>query len=506
MTYQHETPIDGKDEWHWLGIAISLIYATGLHMDPQIYNMDVQNQRLRKRVWWSCIMRDRLLALGMRRPSRIKDGDYNVPMLAIDDFEIKPLESHSLIFSSECRLVSDTTLQKELALIFISKAELCLCIGHILSTQYTSLVRDQGMEPDQGGKQGSRVNLFPKPLTRADGVDFCEAKLTNWLQKLPAPCMYVTQTPNDLQQRGPSLIIERAVLHMVYFSASSTLHRPQIMPSRESSLCHYRDLQETSWKRLREASEEITKISMDLHNLEVTRYLPGTGVTILLTAITTHLLDIKTTNNITRKEQARQGLSNCIQILEELRDNYRPADDAIRFVGIALKQVDIDVSSDARPSKATYAVTMGDHYCKVPSARVVPHDVSPFVDPKSVERSIPTDVENPRNCALSLKHKTALNASEIIGNERNGLDSAATAFNNDLCTNYNNIFIDPVSYPDVSRPSESIDSTKLDDGFDFPLSYAGYEEYNMNRELGLVIDDPMFYADGGWAYDGNELG
>jgi HSP20 family molecular chaperone IbpA len=60
--------------------------------------MEPSKKKLWKRIWWSCFMRDRLVALGMRRPTRIKAEDYDVPMLREEDFEVV-LENNTLLIS-----------------------------------------------------------------------------------------------------------------------------------------------------------------------------------------------------------------------------------------------------------------------------------------------------------------------------------------------------------------------------------------------------------------------
>ena len=88
LTYYYETPDDQKDTWHWMGVATSVAHTIGLHRNPENTNLDPKRAKLWKRIWWSTYMRDRLIALGMRRPTRIKTEDFDVPMLTLDDFEI----------------------------------------------------------------------------------------------------------------------------------------------------------------------------------------------------------------------------------------------------------------------------------------------------------------------------------------------------------------------------------------------------------------------------------
>jgi Fungal specific transcription factor domain. len=139
MTYWYETPDDQKDTWHWMGVSLSLAHTIGLHRDPGNSGMDLRRQRLWKRIWWSTYTRDRLIALGMRRPMRIKDDDCDVPMLTLDDFEFKTFPPEIVNMVGNCELLRNVNHQRELGLMFIEKAKLCLCVSHVLSAQYSVL-------------------------------------------------------------------------------------------------------------------------------------------------------------------------------------------------------------------------------------------------------------------------------------------------------------------------------------------------------------------------------
>ena len=77
-------------------------------------------------------MRDRLIALGMRRPTRIKDEDYDVPMITLEDFEIEAIPESITCVLPECTIARDTEKQRQLAILCIQKAKLCLCISNVL--------------------------------------------------------------------------------------------------------------------------------------------------------------------------------------------------------------------------------------------------------------------------------------------------------------------------------------------------------------------------------------
>jgi hypothetical protein len=340
MTYWYETPDDQKDTWHWMGVAISLAHTIGLHRNPENSNMEPNKKKLWKRIWWSCFMRDRLVALGMRRPTRVKDEDYDVPMLTEDDFEIGPISDNITIVSRDCTLVRDVGAQRQLAQMCIAKAKLCLCISHVLTAQYSVLVKAQGMQGQEGNSRSS-VMLFPKKLDQTDEVRRCDEELKDWIDELPEGCAYSDEM--DHGRSGPPVFVHRSLLHMVYFTALSALHRPQVLPSASSTKpdkC--RELQDLSRKNVREASKEITRISQALHIRGLEKYLPTTGVTVLLPAIIIHLLDIKA-NNDDARQAAMDGFCQCMQVLEKLRDTYASADFATQFLEAAIRKAEIEV-------------------------------------------------------------------------------------------------------------------------------------------------------------------
>ncbi|PBP21124.1 fungal specific transcription factor domain-containing protein [Diplocarpon rosae] len=173
MTYWYESPDDPKDTWHWMGVAISLGHTIGLHRDPDGSSLQPAKQKLWKRIWFSCLMRDRLVALGMRRPTRIKETDYNVPMLEESDFETDALPAHITIIGPECTLLRDVEALRQLK-------------------------RTRGK------------------LERLDEVEACDVKLRRWFGDLDATSRYQGNAPRGSSE--PSLFLHCSLLHMIYYT------------------------------------------------------------------------------------------------------------------------------------------------------------------------------------------------------------------------------------------------------------------------------------------------
>ena len=336
-------------------------------------------------------MRDRLIALGMRRPTRIKTEDFDVPMLTIDDFELVAIPDSVSCIPADCNIARDVDKQRDLAVMCIEKAKLCLCISHVLSTQYCVLNNNQGMVNDR-----TTMMLLPKKGNpEICEVKSCDDKLQSWFDELPDEAK-----PSDQLSGDRSLDLHRSLLHMVFYTTLSALHRPQVLPSGPTlnqaappSSPASLDLLETSRKAVRRASTAITNIAQSLDSADLVRFLPTTGVTVLLPAIIIHLLDIKAPDEATRRHSLR-GFCQCMQVMGKLRDLYAAADYSTAFLEAAIRKAGIQIAPfpSAAPSerKERLISTVEDlvnagrrldlHAGAAPAGTINPHALTPPPD------------------------------------------------------------------------------------------------------------------------------
>jgi hypothetical protein len=341
LTYYYETPDDQKDTWHWMGVATSVAHTIGLHRNPDKTHMDSKRTKLWKRIWWSTYMRDRLIALGMRRPTRIKSEDFDVPMLTLDDFEIAAIPDSVTCVPADCHAARDVGLQRQLAIMCIEKARLCLCISHVLSKQYCVLNNNQGLQNDR-----TTMMLLPKKLDpETSEVKACDEELQNWVKDLADEAKYSDDFTGE-----NSLDVNRALLHMVFFTTLSALHRPQVLPSSHGGPASVpvktnlaSDLLDVSRRNVRRAASAITSIAQKLDQADLVKYLPTTGVTVLLPAIIIHLLDIKAPEEDTRRASLR-GFCQCMAVMGKLRDLYAAADYSTAFLEAAIRKAGIHIA------------------------------------------------------------------------------------------------------------------------------------------------------------------
>jgi Fungal specific transcription factor domain len=350
MTYWYETPDDQKDTWHWMGVSLSLAHTIGLHRNPDNSQMDVKRQRLWKRCWWACFTRDRLIALGMRRPTRIRNEDFDVPMLVPEDFDTEPLPPELVRMLGGCPAVRDANKRSTLALLCIELAKLCLCISQVLASQYSVLSHKLGSTT-----QTTMMLVPKKSAAQVDEVMKCEHELERWCDQLSPTLQYFIPGTNERSHSndGEVINVHRALLHMVYSTTSSALHRPQVLPS-VPQVAVAADLQALSRRKVRDAATEITEIARDLYLQDQVRYLPTSGVTVLLPAIIIHLLDIKSSDPNIRNSSLRR-FYQCMQVLQRLREMYASADSAFAFLEAAIRKANLDMSSSTPVAKPTQA-------------------------------------------------------------------------------------------------------------------------------------------------------
>lgn len=165
--------VEQKHTWLWAHQAISLAQGAGLHRDSG----QVSQNKIWKRIWWACLLRDRQIALGTGRPMHINSLDCSVPLPSLSD------------------LMEDEDEENDIAVKSVFAELVCLCqfIEGVLSLALAA-----------------KEDL---PRQR----ELCESALAQWLVRL-APAARRPEQPGDAgsQQRGSIAGLYKNVLHLVY--------------------------------------------------------------------------------------------------------------------------------------------------------------------------------------------------------------------------------------------------------------------------------------------------
>ena len=371
MTYWFETAEELKDTWHWTGIAVSVAHSINLHRNPAKTNLSDGSKRLRKRVWWSCYMRDRLVSLSTRRLTRINDDDFDVPMLNEEDFDLVRLADTSLMMPSSCALILNMDLQKELVAMCIAKSQLCIAIGRVLRTQYSVPQEERRV-----------ITTHPtlRLITSFEEVERIDRNLTKWLERLPASCKYTKSTASEVEKGRSTVVLQRTLLHMVYHTTVYALYRPHCsLPCRVRTPEVPMTVQDKSRLKVCGSASTITLLASELHHLRLDMFLPTTGATVIIAAMATHLLEMKSPLPEVQ-ESAIQGYRRCSRVMNELRQTYAAAEYASTLMDTTFQEVMIGLAarSASSPSPSSTDSTSRSLGPAIPSP---PPDNAPYMTP-----------------------------------------------------------------------------------------------------------------------------
>lgn len=226
MSYWQEIHDESTNHWYWAELGCSIPRTIGLYRDPSAANMSEQRKSPWKRVSWSYMLRDRVLNLGVRMPSKIKANEFCISLLDGSDFQIGVFRSDILEMLSNCEFVRNPYLQNRLARICIEETKLCLFCGQVFGTFYT----------DANPRLGITAEVTLILMPNAQGADIDDVsrlgqELQSWLHSLPADMQH--QQPGDpiLGSTEEIFLVHHSMIMMFYHAIRCTFYRPQLLVS-----------------------------------------------------------------------------------------------------------------------------------------------------------------------------------------------------------------------------------------------------------------------------------
>lgn len=309
MTFWYEEPDNHKNTWHWMDTAISQAFSQELHVDPILSgSISVTAQRLRRRVWWSCFMRDRLISLGMKRRSRIRDDDFNVTMLEPADFRSEHLDGKKPDRTDfVCSYFHDENRRTTLARVSIAQVSLCRCLKPSMASQLA-------IRPGNISMLSALDGILP---ANGQFLAACHRDLLEWYDELYHGDKYQPISASDIHADGSAnLELNRAVLHMIYHTGVLALHHSRVydpgLPVSDIELAKV--FVQHSAKRISEMTRNIEE-----HGLN--RFLPMSAVSTTIAAIMVHLLELRGTLQA-NTVNAQENYHRCKRVMQSMKEMY----------------------------------------------------------------------------------------------------------------------------------------------------------------------------------------
>lgn len=176
MSHYYPSMVEQRHTWFWVYQAIGLAQGLGLHRTME----HSPQHKFWARIWWCCVVRDRLIALGTGRPMHINSLDCNVPMLSYSDLEEE----------------GDDDEQLRVKAIFIDLLKLCRCTEVVLSL-FTAAADHQ---PDQ--------------------IDLCKDMLHHWVSNLDPSSRLSDECFMNTARQGADAAY-KILLHLLHKSETS---------------------------------------------------------------------------------------------------------------------------------------------------------------------------------------------------------------------------------------------------------------------------------------------
>lgn len=319
-----------RDSYYWIGIATMHANGMGLYLDPTTGPKTSRRQKILKRTWWSLVMRDRLLAVALRRPVQVKASPSHVPMLQMEDFEIE-----SLLEAAQNNLAIEELNLETLNTVMdccTALAQLSEYIDQILSIQY-SVQRTSGLQ----ALSNKTISLVPK----TSGINWTDitssAKdLQNWCGSLPE-CVQQSKYSTQASTSGGRIVhVHNSLLAAYYSMTLMTLYRPILsLSSHREKERHFR---RTAVKVVFQAAQGITASFGALYTEDLLSFLPETATAALEPAIVTHLL-YSTSDVPEIKHHSIQRFYLCWNILLRLGEVYSLAETTVSMIRTAAQRL-----------------------------------------------------------------------------------------------------------------------------------------------------------------------
>ncbi|ORY69028.1 uncharacterized protein BCR38DRAFT_472437 [Pseudomassariella vexata] len=319
----------------WLGVAIQQAKAAEADKYATMATVHTKRQNILKRVWWCCIIRDRIMPLCVRRNIQITRNHFDFNANASLDYEDLSDEiEHSRVYHGDSK--------RSLTAIMALMTELCVCLTDILELVYP--FRDTAV-------CGAEVFLQKVALIK----EYREA-LLRW-SKRATMILAVFPDTHDVSRfeegsHNDSVVLYTNLIWIYYHSSRAALCNYELhisvmvpLPRLSEGPWEYPATIQNNRKELWDATTSISDCLKKLIRLGLTRWLPSSAVGCTALPLALHMLDIKLSSASStpaeilsanpRVVEKQRRLNILIQAMKE----YRPQHDCVGWVSRIIRHI-----------------------------------------------------------------------------------------------------------------------------------------------------------------------
>ncbi|KAH7142915.1 fungal-specific transcription factor domain-containing protein [Dactylonectria estremocensis] len=306
----------------WLRIAIQYAQAERAHLYSQSSSLPLEVRQERKRLWWCCIIRDRILPLGVRRSIQISRDTF--------DFDQEPFVEADLEKEFETSRVYGSETKRNLACVMEAQVNLAIILTDILALVYPINSLDHN-------------SLMAMPTVTKRLRD----ELIVWETKSEASVL----ASDSGTAPHPSVFLFWGLTQIYYWSARAALCQYECLALQancpEPNAPSTREL----GNEIHLSVAQISRIVGSFVHQNVAQYLPVSAVAYLALPIILNTIDIRSTRTKNTIKNTQLRLSN--HAMQLCREKYTGAHTALNTINRAIASVDIPPSAASATALAS---------------------------------------------------------------------------------------------------------------------------------------------------------
>lgn len=192
---------DVHNNTSFLSTAIQCARAERAHLYSVLPQISARERQDKKRLWWCCLVRDRVIALGMRRPLQITPDQF--------DHRREPFTEEDLVSEIGRSRVYDSETKRSLIKIFVTQCELAVALTSTIMAIYPL-----------DSVPMSLSHASPELVGLSDRMKSCRQDLNRWFGTAEARLKHISG--KDVQ-RDDFVTLYADLLRIYYFSAQMAL-------------------------------------------------------------------------------------------------------------------------------------------------------------------------------------------------------------------------------------------------------------------------------------------
>ncbi|KLJ05857.1 hypothetical protein EMPG_10711 [Blastomyces silverae] len=314
LTYQSSS-IDFHAGSLWLTTAIQHAILYGAHLYNSKSNVNDPHKGTKKRLWWSILLRDRILPLGLRRYPQITPQHFDLSLDCMAEEDLQDEIYKSEVYNAETKRILANVLRVQCQLAIVLTGVIMIVYAPNGFSQPKSMTEKE----------------FLKSLREIEDI---RASLAQWANEAKAAFGSIFASDGVHE----SVTLYSNLTFMYYHAARVALCHNQALTIE----IHQRFIADTYTKRLEGIKDEledaalsITRSVKRLLMRGVARHLPISAIAYTALPLVLNALDVKLSGTTSQSATRKRRLSYYAEVMQLYRNRY----DGTDYVALLIQEV-----------------------------------------------------------------------------------------------------------------------------------------------------------------------